>query len=285
MKGTVAIALGMITGGILLVGLGYMLVGADMTGFNSKNSHYIEKTYECTEDVDSIRIDELSGAVVLQAGDVDKVSVAYSDKEKTIYEITEEKGELAITRLKESGSGFFQIDFSEHVMTITVPDSFKGKVDITDKSGRISLNRIDGKEISVQNTSGSIRMDDVSCKKDLTAGNTSGSVQMKNVEAGGDVHIENTSGSIKLEQLQAKGNVAVKGSSGGIRLDELDAGGNIILKNTSGSIKGTIVGKESDYRIDSHVSSGSNNLTNSDQGEKELNVSTTSGSIRILFTE
>ena len=263
-----ALAVGMVIGGAMLVGSGFMIVRGDITMLNSKNSHYVKKTYECKEDVTNLSVTESSGSVVVRKGDVDRISVTYSDREKdedTMYAFHESQEELNIERKKEEGWHLFQIDFTDHKMTITVPQDFKGDLKINNSSGTVQLEDVDGKEIQIKNTSGSIKLNNVSSEGSLSVKNTSGSIKFTDVEAGTDMKAENTSGSIKL--------------------DALKAGGNISLETTSGSIKGEIVGKESDYRIRAKVSSGSCNLKDSDEGSKELNAHVSSGSIKITFTE
>ena len=264
MKSTTATALVMIAIGAVLLGVSYVMVGGDVKGFNSMNNKYIEKTYTCESEIDSITIKEQSGKVVLKSGDVEAVTVSYSDREdESVYRISEENGKLSVIHDEKFSFRFFNINFTERVMTVTVPKSFKGGLDIANSSGSMHLTDITGESVAVKNTSGSIHL--------------------TNVTSGSDVTVENTSGSISLENVDAQGDVSVKGVSGSIKLSGLKAGGNITLKNTSGSIKGSIVGKESDYSIRAKVVSGSTNLTNSEGGSKELNASTTSGSIKIEF--
>ena len=93
----------------------------------------------------------------------------------------------------------------------------------------------------------------------------------------------NNSGVIKLERVDAGGEIFAKNTSGGVHFDSLKAAGNLTFESNSGSVKGSIVGKESDYSILSKTTSGGNNLTDSRTGSKELNAKTTSGSIKITL--
>ncbi len=266
MNRIVALSIGLILGGALLLGCSYIMVKGDITMFNSKDSHYIRKDYECSDEIRDIDVTESSGTVIVQRGSVDKVSVSYSDKEKeSLYDISESDGKLTIERRKDEGFHIFQIDFTDRKMVVTVPEDFKGDLNVTNTSGTVQMDNIDAEQVSIKNSSGSIKLKDVSVEGDLGVKNTSGSVKLTDVEAGGNVKAENTSGSIKFENLKS--------------------GGDISLETTSGSVKGTIDGKESDYRIRSSVSSGSCNLKDSDEGDKELNAHVTSGSIKINFTE
>ena len=128
----------------------------------------------------------------------------------------------------------------------------------------LGMNEVSAEDISVENTSGSIRLEDISCDEELNAKNTSGSIKLIRVETGAGVKAENTSGSIRLENLRS--------------------GGDVFLKTTSGSIKGTIAGQQSDYRIHTSVTSGSCSLNDTYEGDKKLDAQVSSGSIRIQFT-
>ena len=260
-----ALAIGMILGGALLLGSSLIIVKGDITMFNSKNSHHVDRTFECKDEIDSLSIRESSGSVIVQSADVSRATVSYSDYEdEPIYEISESDGKLHIERNKDSGFHFFRIDFSDHKMIVTLPESFHGHVELNNSSGSVHMNEVSAEDISVENTSGSIRLEDVSSDEELNAKNTSGSIQLIQVEAGAGVRAENTSGSIKLENLRS--------------------GGDVFLKTTSGSIKGTIAGQQSDYRIHTSVTSGSCSLKDTDEGDKKLDAQVSSGSIRIQFT-
>lgn len=260
------LAIGMILGGVLLIAAGFIMVKGDVTMFNSKNSRYVEKFYDCRDKITDISVTESSGTVVVQAGDVDHVSVSYHDREDDpLYEIEESNGRLSIRRKKNEGIFFFNLDFTRRETVITVPEELSGSLDLKNSSGSIRVKDVAAGEVILKNTSGSIKLEDVTSEGDLSVKNTSGSISLKNTEAGKAVSAENTSGSIKL--------------------DDLKSGSDIRLDTSSGSIKGTIVGKESDYRIHASVTSGSCNLKDSDEGDKELNARVTSGSINIRFSE
>jgi hypothetical protein len=53
----------------------------------------------------------------------------------------------------------------------------------------------------------------------------------------------------------------------------------------SGSVSGSIIGNEDDFSIIANTTSGSCNLGSKAEGEKRLEISTTSGSVNISFTE
>ena len=114
----------------------------------------------------------------------------------------------------------------------------------------------------------------------ISAQNSSGGMGLTKI-ACDEVFAKNTSGSIKLTNVSSK-SIEAENTSGGIRLDGV-SGDALKFASRSGSINGNINGKESDYSVITSTTSGSCNLAASRDGEKTLDVSTTSGGIRISF--
>ena len=285
MKNLLIVALSLIVLGALLIFGGYQLAGRRLEGFNSKGNEYVEKSYECKDDVDSVMIKEKSNHVIVQSGDTDKVLVTYYDKkDKELYNIREEKGKLSVVRNDVKEFNFFMIDFTEKATVITLPEDYEGELDLHNTSGGFEIHDVAGSTVNVENTSGGIELDNVKGEA-ISVKNSSGGIRLNDVESDTDVNVSNSSGSISLASVTAGGNVDAGNSSGGIKLEDLKAGGNINLRNTSGSIRGTIVGNKSDYKIRSEVTSGSSNLDDSDSGNRELNAKVTSGSIKIEFKD
>lgn len=175
-------------------------------------------------------------------------------------------------------------------------------INVKNSSGSISFSDVTGADITANNTSGGIRMENVKSSGKVQAESSSGSVRFTNVKAEDDLLGKATSGSIKLEKVscddltlksnsgsihlndvKAEGSFEAKNSSGGIHFDALEVGKDISMSATSGSVRGTLIGSEDDYSIISKTTSGGNNLTDSRNGSKSLDVNTTSGSINIKF--
>ncbi len=242
----IKIALILVGAGLILCAIAWFLTGGDLTAFNSKGNEYVVKTYESGTGITKLVIDERANGVYVNAADTDKITIEYYDNPETsLYEIEEKDGKLKIAR---KGTGIFKlinIDFSRKDMYVTIPKDYAGELDIDLTSGALFAEDITASDIKMENTSGSIKL--------------------TNVTSTGDIKAENTSGSIKFENIKA--------------------GGDISFENTSGSIKGTIDGKESDYSITTDVTAGSCNLANTKGGAHKLTAETTAGSIDIEFTK
>ncbi|MBO4506357.1 MAG: DUF4097 family beta strand repeat protein [Lachnospiraceae bacterium] len=165
--------------------------------------------------------------------------------------------------------------------TIKLTDSeAEGKVSIENTSGYITVESVvAGGTVTLGNNSGFIKVNDLECG-DISVQNTSGGASLAKVTCEG-LYAKSSSGSLKFSGVAAK-SIEAENTSGGIRLDKV-AGDTIKFSCKSGSVNGSINGREDDYSIITSTNSGSSNLTNSRSGEKSLDVTTTSGSIRITF--
>ena len=251
-------ALGIMIAGVLLV---RSVMGG---GFSLMNNADGKKTYTCANKVKSIHIQEITGEIVVQKGNVGRVTVSYSERDgRHDYEISESDGKFSIVRKKRIQ--LFDIDFLKRCMTVTVPDDLEGELDISNTSGSIQIAGLAAKQVAIDNVSGNITLEAASSESDLKVKNTTGTITLTDVAAEGNVDVDNTTGKILVENLKSEGNTS--------------------LKTVTGSIKGTIAGKESDYRISSKVVTGKNSLNNSGSGTRKLTVSTTTGSIDLSFTK
>ena len=156
-------------------------------------------------------------------------------------------------------------------------------ISATNTSGGIRFEGVKAAgKVETESSSGSVRLNDVTAEDDLSGKATSGSVRLEKASCE-DLTLKSNSGSIHMNNVKAEGSLNAKNSSGGIHFDALEVGKDISMSATSGSIRGTIIGSEDDYSIISKTGSGSCNLTDSRNGSKNMDVSTTSGSIKIQF--
>ncbi len=268
--------------GVLLMGLAYLMVGGDFSKFNIRNGKSVEKTYSSESAIEKIEIKETSGEISIEEGDVEKPEVWYQENDNQKYDIKEENGVLKIEKVSDGRNFFFNFDFSSKDLKVTVPKDYKGEIKVKCTSGSTVVDSVNAAELTIDNTSGSVRIRDTRVSGDLKVGNTSGSVHISDCEAE-NIDVTNTSGSIRFDDTEAFDSFSAKGTSGSIKFNSLKTGGDITVSNTSGSIRGTIIGDKDDYKITAGASSGSCNLKNTSKGDKELNANVKSGSIKIEF--
>ena len=268
------------------------------------NSKLIRQDYVCRENTNRIIIRASSDAIRVTGGDVDQVSVSYMEcPGKHEFVLTEEGGCLSLE--DKNISNFLWMLYQPFIdceIRVTVPRAYNGTIELKASSGRTIVSGLTAETLAAESSSGAIRIEDVkagridasgssgalkivnaSSESDITAGCASGAIHLENTSAGKDIRLGCHSGAIGLTDTSAGGSVSAENKTGSITFKALKAEGNITLSNTTGTISGSVAGKESDYSILSHTTTGHNGLVNSRGGEKELNVSTTTGTIRITF--
>ena len=227
-----------------------------------------------------------------------------------------------IITVPESFSG--KVNISSSSGSIIAESINVSSLDLKNTSGGIRINDVDiATDAKLSNTSGGINVENLVCKN-LTASNTSGGISIENstiyekldtkcnsgnislrsvtVKKGAriattsgtryleDVSAEylnsdGSSGSLKAVDVTVVYDFSSSTTSGSVTLDRVEAGSNIKISAASGDVRGTVVGDEDDFNISVNTSSGSCNLKDSNEGNKKLTVSTTSGSINIDFAE
>jgi len=100
----------------------------------------------------------------------------------------------------------------------------------------------------------------------------------------GAVSASTVSGDITMSNLGLSEALVVSTTSGEIGLKDIVASGQSSVSSVSGKVSGNILGDSKDYTIKATTVSGDKNLPLSTNGNKLLNVSTTSGDIDIYFT-
>ena len=235
------------------------------------------------------------------------ITIGINDTSMTVTVPSDFDGKLNI----KSSSGSIRtesltlesLDLTNTSGSIKINDcDVKDDINAKNSSGSINIQKASGADITATNTSGGVRLENIKASGKVEAESSSGSVRFNDVKAEGDLSGKATSGSVRLEKVtceeltlkansgsihlndvKAEGSFEAKTSSGGIHFDALEVGKDISMSANSGSIRGTIIGSEDDYSIISKTGSGSSNLNDSRNGSKNMDVSTTSGSIKIYF--
>ncbi len=322
MKKYSIIALLLIGVGLMIMGTTYLVYRGKPAVFNSKSISYIHETFECSQEIYDILIQERAEDVKVELANVSYPSIKYVNyKGKEEVKVTDSAGVLSFYR-PAVNTNFVGVNMQEDTdTTLVLPKDYSGTLTIRTSSGDITAD-IDLKllKFEAEASSGDVLLSNFSSEESAIIKTTSGDIVVEGLATGDSVDFSASSGSLKLSDIvAAKGilakttsgsiyledssfdkidfeassgsitlvsdsasSVKVKTTSGTISLDKLEAD-SISLEASSGSIKGTIDGEESDYSIISTTSSGSSNLKDKREGSKTLDVKTTSGSIKLSF--
>ncbi|MBO7356504.1 MAG: DUF4097 family beta strand repeat protein [Lachnospiraceae bacterium] len=347
MKKIILIAGGCSLIGLILMAIAFIGIRGNIAELSTRNVESEKKEYTCSSEIQNIVADVTSDNIEVLTGDVDHVTLTYYNRtDYSEYEITESGDTLRIKYKDLNGPIHFVVNIGyvpDEPVTIIVPESFAGKLDLkstsggiltesmsvssldlnctsggisvqdtasegkinlTTTSGSIHIENTESAGITASNTSGGISINDTDVQGDVTLNCNSGSVNLGTVTAEGDIKISTTSGtrtltdviadnittnatsgSLKAVRVSANDTLSSSATSGTTRFEELYVGNNIKINANSGSVSGSIIGSEDDFSIIANTTSGSCNLSNSRDGEKSLDISTTSGSVNITFTE
>lgn len=234
---------------------------------NSSGSNTLENI-----SLQSIDIDSSSGRInVERVSTQGDISIKGSSGSIMVNDVTSTNGVLHV----EGSSG------SKKIYNASATS-----IDLSSNSGSIKAEQLSSQgDIRIKVSSGSITLNDAtSLDGVLRVEGGSGSKNLSNISAN-TIHADSFSGKINLEHIECT-DINITVTSGGTEFTDLNAQ-NITIESFSGRVRGNIVGKQSDFSVISRSGSGSNNLPSdwTGVGNKTLNVSVTSGSIKVEFTE
>lgn len=286
----------------------------------NKTTKIFEQEYEA-DAIQKIEVKAQSSRIEVIESDTSKIKVtAYGIKDEVV-EVKQEEDDLVIEKIPTFHLFVFCAWCDEKIIVevpkdaakdyvlettsgnIQVPDLSMSNLEMKSTSGSIRGGNL--KNGKLKTTSGSIRIGSgeeliaISTSGKITAGNfkkaevktTSGGIDMGDIEEG---KAESTSGKVRVQTAKR---LTAKTTSGGIAVDKID--GFCDLSSTSGSIKVDECGlqenssirtksgsvnlkKANEFYVDTKTNSGSVKVqSNNRKAELELQIKTTSGSIRV----
>ena len=246
-----------------------------------------EKTFQASQ-VKELRLELTASDVkVTGSAETDQVLIKYPESKSSSYTITEDEGQLTISEKSNQIFGIFGFDFffpRDWEVEVILPVDSLDNVTLDSSSGDVDLKQLVIKEnLDLSLRSGDVRLETVTVAGETSVQLSSGELGLSNVVSK-DLFLEVTSGDIQLEGVLVANQTTLEATSGDIGLSQFKAGQETEISVTSGNIKGDLVGKITEYTIQSSVTSGDNNLPQElDGGYKQLRVEATSGDINIQF--
>lgn len=278
----VFLLISLIVGGIVLV-----RTGGDFSELSNEKWVQNEKTFEANQ-VKELSLDITASDVkVTGSADTDQVLIKYPESKSRSYTITEENGQLTISEKNERIFGTFSFDFffsKDWEVEVILPVDSLNNLTLDSTSGDVDIQKLAIKEnLDLHLSSGAVQLQTVTVAGETSVQLSSGEIGLTNVVAK-DLHLEVTSGVIQLEGVIVANQTRLEATSGDIRLSQFKAGQKTEISVTSGDISGDVLGKMTEYTIQSSVTSGDNNLPQElDGGNKQLRVEATSGDINLQF--
>ena len=222
--------------------------------------------------------------VTLFACPGDAVTVEYRNYKNDKCVIEERDGILRIRRDYPRLNWNFLFGRKDYSLRIGIPENYSGGLSITTTTGKI-------------NASG------LSLPEDASFTATTGGISLKDIDAAGELRICMTTGNIEGENLTCRelravsttGKIALTGASadrmklqtttGAIDAELTAVAESAHIETTTGSIKCRIHDSAANFKITGHTTTGRRDVPAGGDGPKLLEANTTTGSVRIEFTE
>lgn len=238
MKKIILIAGGCSLIGLLLIAVAFIGIRGDITNLSTRNVESEKKEYTCSSDIQNIVAEITSDNIEVRTGDVDHVTLTYYNRtDYSEYEITESGDTLRIKYKDLNGPIHFVVNIGyvpDEPVTIIVPESFDGKLDLESTSGRILTESMSVSSLDLSNTSGGISVQDTASEGKINLTTTSGSIHIENTESTG-ITASNTSGGISIDDSSVRGDITLNCNSGSVNLGIVTAEGDIKVSTTSGT--------------------------------------------------
>lgn len=273
MKKTTTISLGLIVIGVILIMISVISSKDKDETLNLSNKDYTEYTYECKNSISEINLTDSSNTINILCGNVDKPVIHYYEAEDYMeYDISENGDTLNFTRKsnKNNINFYFGIDLQDTSVTVTIPKDYKKKLSVNTTSGSIRLNDCDFSDLSVKSSSGSNSLEKINASN-MIVSSSSGSIHFKEIKTS-SLDSECTSGSVSFENTDAK-DMTVRTTSGSIKFNTVETS-SLKSSASSGSIR------LNDVTADSLSASATSGVISfSNLSSDIINLKTTSGSI------
>lgn len=298
------------SGGILIAASG-SLVHWDYKTISTCPIYVNRTVNEVSSGLSLISVNAINDKInVTQSSEVSQVVVEVMENEYETYQTKVENGVLSVdyTWGVPWYKNIFYIPLNEKVMNITVPQDYEGGLSLKLINGTINVDDINlGNYCSIENMNGSVVVDNLSTSRYVKASSVNGKVEITNSTATSYINASTTNGSvilkdiacedltastlngeINLESITSSDDISLNDTNGQINFTSISFGKKCSLTTLNGAIRGSIVGKQTDFLIDSSSANGSNNLKAYSgilptTGSKELVAKSTNGSIYITF--
>lgn len=251
---------------IYIIIVGSAMSGCDVSSL-STNGEYKEKNYVAKNSIHKIVVDNHLVDTIFTLSRDGNIHVTCYENNKYNYEITEsEDGTLKIRKNDLKKLTIFELPSDLQQVTIEVPESFKGDIEINAGRGELLINDIKARNIQILSERGITNIDRVEVLESIKIEGNRDEISLVDSNIGNEIFIENERGDINFQNLEC-----------GYKLE---------INNYRGNILGTIKGSIEDYSITSKIERGECNLPSSMKGGvKNINLETGRGDINVIFSK
>lgn len=265
-------------------GLGLVVVGIVAIGSSFLISRTHEETFTTKADVNELIVENRDMAVKVVGVSGDQTQIHYQENNKMKYDI-EQDGEQLIVKRRDNfwfNMSFFNFTLGQQALTIEVPKDELADLQVKTSNDRVETKNLDLDQLDVKTTNGKVGLENLTAKTiEATTSNSQLTLNQTEFTKG---TFKTSNAQMELTDLDFKEG-QFKTTNAAIELDQVAPKDSLSLTSSNGKITGTVIGQKADFAIRAETSNGSNNLSNKDKGNKDLNVQTSNASIEIEFVQ
>lgn len=285
---------------IAVIGVIIMVAVLGINGWKFDDKYEL-KTYDCTSEINTLKLDFEVGVLKTEFYDGDKIKVEYPESKTLVTTFSENNGVLSmITDVKFK---LFRINslFNKLPDTIIkIPKNNVLKLDFVLNAGTADIASGNYTDINLNMNAGTVNFENVTCDK-YTIDLNAGTLKVQNLNAG-YADLKMNAGDIKIAKIISPeinvkvnaGNIIIKDMESDKITAKMNAGGlNIekaLIKNinyniNAGSILTNVIGNKADYNINVEKNAGSCNVSNQTglAADKIITLDIDAGKININF--
>lgn len=231
-----------------------------------------------TSSLDGIKNVDISSSfvdIIIRPEERDNLLVHYHGNMKSntlpILSIEKRGHKLEIKLESSDRKNSYSVANSNVVLEISVPKDYFGDYNLSTASGDLYLNDLQGSIFNLSSSSGNILFKNIRGER-LNFSSSSGDISVEDSQ--GDLDISTSSGEIYISNKNSNDNILVSTSSGDVSIDlAKEANYTITGSSFSGSFTSSLA-------MEVEENQGGIFKANIGQGEKKIDISTSSGSVK-----
>lgn len=256
--------IGKILFGLFATVLIFIMSGCGIANY-STNGEYQGRSYTAEKAINTVVVNSSGIDVVVSTSSDNKFHVTCYENDRYKFNISELDDEtLQVKEQDIKKFTIFELPNNLQEITVQVPLSFDGKIQIVSEQAKLSCYSISAGNIEIKSDNGKIELN----KVDVT----------------GIITINGYRDSISLVDTTAKDEISVVNEWETIYFQNIEFGSNLKVQNSWGNITGYLKGEKTDYTILCEVEHGESNLfADLPSGEENIYIKNSWGDVNVDF--
>ncbi|MGG5332248.1 DUF4097 family beta strand repeat-containing protein [Enterococcus sp. AZ163] len=270
------------------IAVGLILVGLAVVSMSSMFFHnrQTNKTYHAEEALQSIIIDDKNSPVTVVGTNDNRATIEYKESRNNKYRLKERDGVLTLER-KDNWfffTSWFSFGNDQGEVVVEVPKDQLENLDLETSNASVSVKNLSVNSADIETSNNEIKLSKLKVSDTIDAETSNGKITLSDLTFSDGEFITSNS-KLEADRLDGK-NILLETSNGNLKFDNVKVGSELTVDSSNASIQGYIIGKQSDFEINSDTSNGQNTPGNSEgSGEKVLDMNTSNGDITVKFSE